>query len=88
MRPRGLGPDPLGLPLGLGLGASAPPSRQSAHRLLSGARDMAPNASVAPRLPMPPSTTAEAAATSCSHVHPVCLPSMDGGASLPNDRYA
>ena len=71
MRPRGLGPDPLGLPLGLGLGASAPPSRQSAHRLLSGARDMAPNASMAPRPPMPPATTAEAAATFCSHVHPV-----------------
>lgn len=88
MRPRGLGPDPLGLPLGLGLGASAPPSRQSAHRLLSGARDMAPNVSVASRLPMPPSTTAEAAATSCSYAYPVCLPSMDGGASLPNDRYA
>lgn len=88
MRPRGLGPDPLGLPLGLGLGASAPPSRQSAHRLLSGARDMAPNASMAPRPPMPPSTTAEAAATSCSHAYPVCLPSMDGSTPLPNDRYA
>lgn len=88
MRPRGLGPDPLGLPLGLGLGASAPPSRQSAHRLLSGARDMAPNASMAPRPPMPPSTTAEAAATFCSYAYPVCLPSMDGSTPLPNDRYA
>ena len=88
MRPRGLGPDPLGLPLGLGLSASAPPSRQSAHRLLSGARDMASNASMAPRPPMPPSTTVEAAATFCSHVCPACLPSMDGGTPLPNDRYA
>ena len=48
---------------------------------------MAPNASVASRLLMPPSTTAEAVATFCSNVYLVCLPSMDSSTSLPNDRY-
>ena len=47
---------------------------------------MTPNASTASRLPMPPSTTAEAAATFCSYVYLACLPSMDS-TSLPNDRY-
>ena len=79
--------EPLGLPLGLGLSAPAPPSRQGAHHLLSGAKDMTPNAFMASCLPMPPSTTAEAAATFCSYVYLACLPSMDSSASLPNDRY-
>lgn len=48
---------------------------------------MTPNASMASRLLMPPSTTAEAAATFCSYVYLVCLPSMDSSTSLPNDRY-
>lgn len=54
---------------------------------MSGARDMTPNAFMASCLPMPPSTTAEAAATFCSYVYLVCLPSMDSSTSLPNDRY-
>ena len=36
---------------------------------------------------MPPSTTAEAAATFCSYVYLACLPSMVSSASLPNARY-
>ena len=49
--------------------------------------DMTPNASMASRLPMPPSTTAEAAATFCSYVYLACFPSIDSSTSLPNDRY-
>ena len=48
---------------------------------------MTPNASTASRPLMPPSTTAEAAATFCSYMYLVCLPSMDSSTSLPNDRY-
>ena len=49
--------------------------------------DMTPNAFMASRLLMPPSTTAEAAATFCSYVYLARLPSMDSSTSLPNDRY-
>ena len=50
--------------------------------------DMIPNAFMASCLLMPPSTTAEAAATLRSCVYLACLPSMDSSTSLPNDRYA
>lgn len=46
-----------------------------------------PNAAIASAFVMPPSTTAEAAATFCSYVYLACLPSMDSSTSLPNDRY-
>lgn len=36
---------------------------------------------------IPPSTTADAAATLCSNVYLVCFPPMDSSASLPNARY-
>lgn len=36
---------------------------------------------------MPPSTTAEAAATFCSYVYLPCFPSMRSSTSLPNARY-
>ena len=36
---------------------------------------------------IPPSTTADAAATLCSNVYLDCFPSMDSSASLPNARY-
>ena len=49
--------------------------------------DMTPNDSMASRLLMPPSTTAEAAATFCPYAYLARLPSMDSSASLPNDRY-
>ena len=48
---------------------------------------MTPNSRVASCPPMPAATTAEAAATFRPYVYPVCLPSMDSSASLPNDRY-
>ena len=36
---------------------------------------------------IPPSTTADAAATLCSNVYLDCFPPMDSSASLPNARY-
>ena len=48
---------------------------------------MTPSASMASRLLMPPSTTAEAAATFYSYAYLACLPSMDSSTPLPNDRY-
>ena len=54
---------------------------------MSGDIDIMPNAAIASAFVMPPSTTAEAAATFCSYVYLACLPSMDSSASLPNDRY-
>ena len=63
MRTRGPDFEPLGLPLGLGLSASAPPSRQGLRHLSSGALDTIPNPAVASAFVAPPSTTAEAAAT-------------------------
>ena len=48
---------------------------------------MTPSASISSRLPMPPSTTAEDAATFCSYVYLACLPFTDSSTSLPNDRY-
>ena len=47
MRSRGLDFEPLGPPLGFGLSASAPPSRQGLHHLSSGALDMIPNSAIA-----------------------------------------
>ena len=88
VRSRDLGPNPLGLPLGLGLSASAPPSRYSAHHFLSGDIDIMPNAAIASVFVMPPSTTAEAAATFCSYVYLPCFPSMRSSTSLPNARIS
>ena len=48
---------------------------------------MIPNSAIAAGFAMPPSTTAEAAATFCSYVYLACLPSMVSSASLPNARY-
>ncbi len=48
---------------------------------------MTPNSRMASCLLVPPSTTAEAAATFCSYVYLACLPPMVSSASLPNDRY-
>ena len=48
---------------GLGLSASAPPSRYSLHHCLSGVALAMPKRSIASGLAIPPSTTALAAAT-------------------------
>ena len=56
-------PDPLGLPFGLGLRASAPPPRYSLHHRFSGVALAMPKRSIAPGLAIPSSTTALAAAT-------------------------
>ena len=48
---------------------------------------MIPNAFMASGLLMPPSTTAEAAATFCSYVYLACFPSIASSTSLPNARY-
>lgn len=58
-----LGPEPLGLPLGLGRSASAPPSRYGRHQFLSGDSLAIPKRAIASGFDMPPSTTARAAAT-------------------------
>ena len=79
--------EPFGRPLGLGRRASAPPRRYSAHHFLSGDIDIMPNAAIASVFVMPPSTTAEAAATFCSYVYLPCFPSMRSSTSLPNARY-
>ena len=84
VRERARGPEPLGLLLGLGSSASAPPSRWILHQRSSGNRDMIPNWRMASAFVMPPSTTAEAAATLCSCAYTACFPSMAGSASLPN----
>ena len=47
-----------------------------------------PNAAIASAFVMPPSTTAEAAATFCPYVYLPCFPSMRSSTSLPNARYS
>ena len=52
--PRAAAPDPLDLPLGLGLSASAPPSRYRRHRWSSGLELAIPKRRIASGLAMPP----------------------------------
>lgn len=65
-------PDPLGLPLGLGLRASAPPPRYSLHHRFSGVALAMPKRSIASGLAIPSLTTALAAATLVSKSYLAC----------------
>ena len=60
-------PDPLGLPLGLGLSASGPPSRYAFTQFFSGVIEAMPNLAMASGFVRPSSTTALTAASFVSN---------------------
>lgn len=59
--------DAAGLPLGLGLSASGPPSRYALTQFFRGVVEAMPKPSMASALVIPPSTTVRAAASLVSY---------------------
>ena len=83
----GLDLAPFGLPLGLGLSASAPPARYSRHQRCNAVTLATPYLAMTSVLVIPPSTRSRAAATFVSQSY-LLLPLLPMTASSPPDLYS